>query len=226
MAQLSAPFNAQQFDPTQGGNFQQLSVGKHPVTIIASEVKATADNTGGMVVYQVKAIDGPCKDVEMAYRLNLYNASEKARGIAESQQSALCHVIGVFMLTDTQQLHNIPFVVEVKEQPLTAQQQEKKAAGETVTPFHQIVRVYDMNGNEPRSAGNTQQAAPAPAPTPAAAQQPATAGGWGALAGQQPVQTPPQQPATGVWQPAPTPATGGWAQGGAAAGGQPAWGKK
>jgi len=137
MAQLQAPFNAQQFDPTQGGSFQQLPVGKHPVVIVASEIKPTADNSGGMIVYQLQVIDGPAKGAEGPYRVNLYNASDKARSIAESQMSALCYVTGKFMnvIGDTCELHNIPFVVEVKEQTLTPAQVEKKNNGETVTPF-------------------------------------------------------------------------------------------
>lgn len=230
MAQLQSPFNAQQFDPKQG-SFEQLPLGKHPVIIVASEIKPTADNSGGMIVYQLQVIDGPAKGAEGPYRVNLYNASDKARSIAESQQAALCYVTGVFLIQDTAQLHNIPFVVEVKEQALTLQQVEKKNAGETVTPFTQVVKVYDIQGNEPK--GGAAQAAPAqhqqqaPQQPPVQQQAPApAAGGWAPQA--------PQQPAAGAWggggqvqHPAPAaPAAGGWAQGGSVATGKPAWGAK
>lgn len=198
MAQLQSPFNAQQFDPKQG-SFEQLPVGKHPVVIVASEIKPTSDNTGGMIVYQLQVIDGPAKGAEGPYRVNLYNASDKARSIAESQQSALCYVTGVFMVQDTAQLHNIPFVVEVKEQSLTLQQLEKKNAGETVTPFTQVHKVYDIQGNEPKGG-----AAQAP-------QQPAA----GFAGGGQVQHTAPAAPAAG-----------GWSQGGSVATGKPAWGAK
>lgn len=230
MAQLQAPFNAQQFDPTQGGSFKQLPVGKHPVVIVASEIKPTADNSGGMIVYQLQVIDGPAKGAEGPYRVNLYNASDKARSIAESQQAALCYVTGVFLIQDTAQLHNIPFVVEVKEQALTLQQVEKKNAGETVTPFTQVVKVYDIQGNEPKGGAaqapaQHQQQAPQQPPVQQQAPAPA-AGGWAPQA--------PQQPAAGAWggggqvqHPAPAaPAAGGWAQGGSVATGKPAWGAK
>jgi len=225
MAQLQAPFNAQQFDPTQGGSFQQLPVGKHPVVIVASEIKANKNNDGGMVVYQLQVIDGPAKGAEGPYRINLYSSSDKARSIAESQQAALCYVTGVFMVQDTAQLHNIPFVVDVKEQTLTPEQVEKKNAGETVTPFTQVNKVYDMQGNEPKG-GAAQAPTPAPVPTPAPT--PAV-GGWG----QQQQAQPPAQSQGAAWgaqpqqPPAPAPAqsVGTWSQGGAATG-KPAWGAK
>jgi hypothetical protein len=225
MAQLSAPFNAQQFDPTQGGNFKPLMLGKYPVIIVASEVKANKDNTGGQVLFEVQATAGEHTGKTGQWTINLYHADETTRSIAEKTLSAICHATGQFMLTDTQALHNLPFALDVVEQNLTTKQQEDKANGKNVTPFRNV-RVLMPDGSEVVAHG--QQAQPQQ-------QQPAqTAGGWGAPAGQQPAQTPAQQPAAGGWsagagqvqQPAQTPAAGGWAQGGAAAGGQPAWGKK
>lgn len=234
MAQLQQPFNAQQFDPTQGGTFHQLPVGRHPVIITASEVKATSDNTGGMVVYDLEVIDGPGKGQTGPYRVNLYNASDKARSIAESQQSALCYVTGKFLINDTAELHNIPFVVDVEEQILTPQQVAKQAAGEQVRPFTQVKKVLDINCNEPKGNG---QAQPAPAPAPVQQQQapaPAQAaqGAWGGQPTNQ-AQAPAQAPA--AWggaasapapvQPPAQPPAQAWSQAPAAAG-QPAWGKR
>jgi len=217
--QLQQPFNAQAVDPSQGG-FSQLPIGKYPVVITASEIKGTADGNGGMLVFELLAIPGSEHAGATGFhRLNLYHANEKPRQIAESQLSALCHVTGVFMVQDTSQLHNIPFVVEVKAQPLTQSQIDKQAAGETVTPFTQVHKVFDMNGNEPgRAAG---QPAPAPAPqqqyAAAPAPAPAAQGGWGA----------PPPAAAPAPAPAPAPAAGGWSQQAApAAGAQPAWGKR
>lgn len=223
MAQLQAPFNAQQFDPTQGGTFQQLPVGKHPVKIIASEIKATQDNTGGMIVFELEVIDGPGMGSHGVMRLNLYSSSDKARAIAESQFSALCYATGVFMVTDTSQLHDRPFAVDVEEQPLTPQQVEKKNAGETVRPFTQVKKILDIQGNEPKAHGQqapAQQgawggAAPAQQPTQApAAPAPAPAAAWGGAApAAQPAQAPAAAPAAA------------WGQQ-AASGGAPAWGKR
>ena len=223
--QLQVPFNAHALDPTQGGNFQQLPTGKHPVVITASEVKATKDGSGSMVVLELEVIDGPNKGAVGNMIINLYSSSDKARSIAESQFAALGYVTGVFMITDTAQLHGKPFAVDVQEQSLTSEQQAKKAAGETVTPFTQVRKILDMNGQEPKANG-TASAAPANAPAPAAwggatpaqapAQQQPAAGAWG---GGQQAAAPAQQAA------AQAPATGGWQQNAAGAA-QPAWGKR
>lgn len=146
MAQLQTPFDATQVSPVQG--IGQLPVGnKLAVVITDSEVKATKDNSGGYVQFTVQIQQGETAGSQGAYRLNLYNASEQARKIAESQLSALCHVTGVFHLQNTQQLHNIPFLVDVEPQKENPK-------------YTEIKRVYDIQGNEPGKAH--QQAASQP----------------------------------------------------------------
>lgn len=224
--QLQQPFNANAVAPDQGGNYQQLPIGKHPVKIIASEVKANSSGTGGMVAFELEVIDGPARGATGNMNINLYNASEKARAIAEAQMSALCHVTGVFMLNDTSQLHGIPFAVDVTNQSLTPDQKAKQDAGETVTPFTQVRKILDINCNEPKGQGQQQQAAAAPAAAwgggaaPAPAPAPAQGGAWGggqAAAPAQQAQAPAQQAA------APAAA---WGQNNAAGGAKPAWGTK
>ena len=227
MAQLIQAFNAQQYDPTQGGG--SLPVGRHPVIIESSEVKANKANDGGYLQLNLKLIDGPQTGTTGAYRLNLYHSNPQTAEIAHRQLSAICHVIGVFNVQDSQQLHNIPFIVEV------GLQKGEEAAQKGYT---EVKKVFDINGNEPGKAG--QGAAPAqpaqggfgqqqPAQQP---QQPQGGGAWGQQPAQQPAAQPqgngpawggqPQQPAQQPAQPA---AAGGWQQGGAPAGGAP-WGQR
>lgn len=251
-ALINGPFDANQFNPATGGG-GQLGVGFHKVIIEASEVKPTAANDGGMIAYTLRCIEGPEQGGSQAYRLNMWNASDKAREIAQSQQSALCFVTGVFYVEDTQQLHNIPFYVEVVKQ----KNDEK---------YTEIRAVFDVNGCPPKSqkpeprliafvqgGGAAQQQPQQQAQAPQQqqqAQQPAqaTGGGWGQpqQQAQQPVQeqqAPAQQPANaGGWQgnntagqqpqqqqqqQAPANNGGGWAQGANnnAGGGQPSWGR-
>lgn len=172
MAQLPNPFNAREVDPTQMTG--QLPVGKHPVVAVESEVVATKNNDGGMIVYTLQIIDGPQKGTTGAYRINLYNASQKAVEIAKRQYSALCHAVGVFDVQDSAQLHNIPFMVEVGLQKDSEQ-------------YTEIKKVFDINGNEPGKVGQQQQQ-----------QQQQTAGGWGQSQQQQQQQQ--QEPAgNGGW---------------------------
>lgn len=229
MAQLIQAFNAQQYDPTQGGG--SLPVGRHPVIIESSEVKANKANDGGYLQLNLKLIDGPQMGTTGAYRLNLYHSNPQTAEIAHRQLSAICHVVGVFNVQDSQQLHNIPFIVEV------GLQKGEEAAQKGYT---EVKKVFDINGNEPGKAG--QGAAPA---------QPQAQGGFG----QQPAQQPQQPQGSGVWggqpaqqqpqgapagnapawgqQPAQQPAAqqpaqqaGGWQQGGAAPAGGAPWGQR
>lgn len=210
--QLMNPFDATKFDPTQG--VPSMPVGKHPVVIVDSEVAPTKDNTGGMLVLTLQIIDGPAKGQKGSYRLNLYNQSQQAVEIAHRQLSAICHAIGVFQVQDSQQLHNIPFMVEV-----TLQKSPEAAA----KGYTEVSRVYDRNGNEP---GKPAQGGPA---------QPAQGGGWGGQpAGGQP-NAGQGQPAAGGnpgWGGQPQgnqqPAQGGgWQQGGGNQGGGNApWGQR
>ena len=237
MAQLIQAFNAQQYDPTQGGG--SLPVGRHPVIIESSEVKANKANDGGYLQLNLKLIDGPQMGTTGAYRLNLYHSNPQTAEIAHRQLSAICHVIGVFNVQDSQQLHNIPFIVEV------GLQKGEEAAQKGYT---EVKKVFDINGNEPGKAG---QGAPAAQPQ----QQPAAQGGFGqqqpaqqpaaqpqgnapAWGGGQPAQQQPQGAPAGnapAWgqQPAQQPAAqqpaqqaGGWQQGGAAQAGGPPWGQR
>lgn len=228
MAQLIQPFNAQQFDPTQGVG--GLPIGRHPVVIDSSEVKANSKNDGGYLQLNLKVIDGPQQGTMGAYRLNLYNANQQAVEIAHRQFSAVCHVTGVYNVQDSGQLHNIPFVIEVGPQKNDPQ-------------YTEVKKVFDINGNEPGQAG---AGAANAQPQGQGQGQPTNQQGGGAWGGQQganaPANNPPaeqpannqgggQQPAWGGNAPAgnapannaPANNGGGWNQGSAPAGGAP-WG--
>lgn len=140
--QLLQPFNALQFDPSQSAG--SLPVGKHPVIIESSEVKANSNNDGGYLQLNLKIIDGPMTGTTGPYRLNLYHSNAKTVEIAHRQLSAVCHVVGVFQIADTTPLHNIPFLVEV------GLQKGDEAAAKGYT---EVRKVFDMQGNEPGKGG-------------------------------------------------------------------------
>ncbi len=234
--QLIQAFNAQQYDPTQGVG--SLPIGKHPVIVESSEVKANKANDGGYLQLNLRIIDGPQQGTTGAYRLNLYHSNQQTVEIAHRQLSAICHVIGVFQVTDSSQLHNLPFLIEVGPQKNDPQ-------------YTEVKKVFDMNGNEPGKAGagaaaaQPQQQQPQGQPNGAwggqqqPAQQPAQQPQGGAAWGGQPAQNPAPQGGQPAWggQPAQQPAQqqpaqgGGWQQGGQPAqGGAPAgaapWGQR
>lgn len=193
MAQLIQPFNANNFDPTQGVG--GLPIGRHPVIVESSEVKANKANDGGYLQLNLKVIDGPQAGTVGAYRLNLYHSNPQTVEIANRQLSAISHVTGVFMIQDSAQLHNIPFVIEVGPQKNDAQ-------------YTEVKKVFDINGNEPGKA-----------PQGGGAAQPQNNGGFGGFGGQQ--QQPNNAQGGGAWggQQQPNNSQQGGQQGGGQAGG-------
>ncbi len=205
-------FDATTVDPTQGAG--QMPIGKHPVIIAGSEIKATSSGNGGMLVLELAITDGPNKGQTGAYRLNLYNPNQQAAQIAQRQLSAICHVTGVFKVSDSSQLHNIPFFVEVGYQ----KGEEPGPNNPEAKGYTEVKKVFDMHGNEPgKKPANT---APQPAaqsfapPSAPPAQQAPAAPGWGA----------PAQPAAGFPAQSAPPAPAPWQQTPAApAGAKPPW---
>ena len=178
--QLQHPFDATKIDPSQMGG--QMPVGKHPVVIRESTIKPTKDQTSGYIEFTLQIIDGPSKDVTGPYRLNLYHTNPQTVEIAQRQLSALCHVTNVYQVHDTQQLHNIPFMVEVGLQ---------KDADAAQKGYTEVKKVFDINGNEPgkhpAGGGQPQQ------------QNTGGGGGWGGGQGQQQQAPQGQQGGGGGW---------------------------
>lgn len=146
MAQLMQPFDARQFDPSQLAS--QLPLGDHLVIAYQSEIKPTKDNGGGYLQYDLRIIEGPNTGATGPKRFNLYNGSQKAVEIAHRELSAMAHACGVFQITDSAQLHEIPFRVRVELQ--------KGEAG-TKNGYTEVTRIFDRNGNEPSAHGQQAQ---------------------------------------------------------------------
>lgn len=133
-------FNSQGIDARYGGGGGGLPVGKHPVTITASALKPTSDNTGGYIEFTLTAFDGPAKGASQTDRLNMHNKSAQAVEIANKQLAAYCAVTNTPAFNATEELHNKPFVVEIAQQKNNPQ-------------YTEVVALFDMNGNEPGAAG-------------------------------------------------------------------------
>lgn len=194
---INQTFDATQWAPEQGGSAHP--VGKFPMTIVNTEIKPTRDGNSGMFVVEFQSDQG-----RISMRYNLWNtSSQQAVEIAHKQLSALCHATGIYRVDFSNEgaaLRNGRCVVEVGYQNQT---EEDRKAGKT--PYVEVKRVYDLQGNEPGrpAAGGPQPAQASGAPM----------GGPGASpAGFQPPTQPqaPAQPQQG-FQPAaqaPAPATG------------------
>lgn len=109
MAQIN--FNAEAVDPASA--YDVLPKGKYLCMAIASEMKTTKSGNGEYLQLTFEVLDGPGKGRKLFERLNVRNQNKTAEDIAQRQLSALCHAAGVLMLSDSEQLHNIPVVLDV-----------------------------------------------------------------------------------------------------------------
>ena len=116
MAQLN--FDSNKIEPV--GKFVPIPVGKYKVAITASERKKTnkepkpGEVQGEMILFTYTVIDGEFRGRKLFDRLNIINANKTAQEIAEGCLSAICRSVGVMVPHLTEELHNIPFIVDVK----------------------------------------------------------------------------------------------------------------
>lgn len=110
MAQLS--FNANEVKPNEP--MGPVPEGQYVVQIVESEMKATKSGNGRYLALTLKIQEGEYKDRKIFDNLNIENQSATAQQIARGNLSAICHAVGTMNIQDSQQLHNLPFLVDVK----------------------------------------------------------------------------------------------------------------
>lgn len=188
-------FDARTVAPQVG--FEVLPAGWYNVIVDESEMKPTKAGDGAYLKLRYSILDGAAAGRKIFGNINLQNGNPQAVEIGLKQLSAVAHAVGVLLVQDSQQLHNIPLKIKLKIRTDKSGEYE---------PQNDITQWKNIN--EP-----TETAAPA-AGAPAFAQpaaQPA-APSW-----QQPAAAPAGQPA---WAGAPAPAA---AAPSAAPAGAPAW---
>jgi len=166
MAQLPTPFNAYNVDPSNSSGGLPISEAHgHLVIISASEFKASKNNPNNgylELTLEIKDPSNPANGATGPYRINLFNENAQTVEIASKHLSAICHATGQMMVSDSAQLHNIPFRALVVAKPY------KNDAGVEIQGT-EVKKIFDVNGNPPKPV---QSGAPAFAPAPVATQQP------------------------------------------------------
>lgn len=192
MVQLN--FNAATVAPA--GSFTVYDSGIYDVMISGSEMKETKAKIAGTAMkgsyiqLNYRIVGGPHAGGTIIDRVNYENDNPTAEEIGQAQLSAICRVCNVMQLQDTQQLHGIPFRVEIS----------KGERNDKPGQFSNEVKGYqNMQGQTPDAIGS---AGAAPAQQQHAAPPPVQ---QAAPPVQQPVTAPPvQQQQPPVQQPAPT----------------------
>lgn len=151
-------FNTQQAAPNVMP--EALPSGLYPVMITESTEKPTAKpgkKPGKYIEFELTVQAGPGVDPKLVGRkvfdrLNIDHESQQTMDIAFSTLSAICHVTGRHNITDTAQLHGIPFMANVIKKP---RQDDPSLMSNDVRGYK------DINGNDPGFSGATQGGAAA-----------------------------------------------------------------
>lgn len=138
-------FNATQVKPNTA--LEALPTGIYPVIITRSEEKPTKSGSGSYIELEMTVQGGEFAGRKVFDRLNTNNPNQQAVDIAYATLSAICHVVGRLQITETMQLHGIPFKVVVAKVPRDDKPDQMS---------NEVKGYKDINGNDPGFAGNTQ----------------------------------------------------------------------
>lgn len=105
-------FNAAGVKPNAA--LEAIPTGQYPVMIVRSEEKPTKANTGSYIEFEMQVQGGEYAGRKLFDRLNIKNQNQTAVVIAYATLSAICHVTGRMNITQTEQLHGVPFIVNVR----------------------------------------------------------------------------------------------------------------
>lgn len=152
--QLPVPFNAYDYDPTQGGQVC-FPLADYRVEITAAEpVVVKNDASSGYLELTLTVTDGDARGLTQKDRLNMFNKSEVAKKIAHQQFAAYCLAIGRPYVQDTAQILGGRLIATIGPQDDNPKYSEVK-----------VVKLLD--GSLPTKQAAPGQAAAAPTGPPA-----------------------------------------------------------
>jgi hypothetical protein len=107
-------FDANQVEPT---SFEPVPVGKYVAAITETEIKQTKAGNGKYIAFTLEILEGDYKGRKVWGNLNIQNPSAKAQQIGLGQLSAICRACGKLNLSDTSELHGVPFIAKIGQEP-------------------------------------------------------------------------------------------------------------
>ena len=97
----------------QGGSNVLIPEGQYQAVAVKSE-QAKTQKGGSMVVITFVITHGQHQNTEFLVRLNIVNTNQKAVEIAYKEIANIGKAIGLTHVSNTDQLHNKPLIIEVK----------------------------------------------------------------------------------------------------------------
>ena len=161
MAIFAQTFDANSVEPS---NFDVFPAGKYLAQIVSSEMRPTKDGRGQYLFLELDILEGPFAGRKLFDRLNLVNDNPDTVDIATRTLSSICRATGQLQVKDSEQLHLIPLIADVRVRPPKGQYGESNS-----------IRYLPRNAAAPATrAPGAYASAPAPATAPAPQPQPAT----------------------------------------------------
>ena len=91
-----------------------LPPGIYEAIITKSDIKDTKAGTGQYIELEMQVIDGEHSGRRIWERLNVSNPNKQAEDIAKASLGAICVATGKLDMEDTEELHDIPFLVSLE----------------------------------------------------------------------------------------------------------------
>ena len=167
MAGLGYTFDANDVEPS--APIEVLPPGKYEAQIVKSEIRESKKNTDNTYLWlEFSILSGDHTNKKVWTNLNLWNSNTTAAEIANKDMSAICRAIGRMQIQDTEELHFLPMMIDVKIKP----------AGEFFAS--NVIGGYSAVGSAPATTSRAaapaaRPAATAPASTAKASTAPAAA---------------------------------------------------
>jgi hypothetical protein len=115
MVDIGGVFDSNQHESL--GAFEPIPAGDYPMAITASSIEDTKAKTGKYIKFEFTIMDGKFKGRKIWNNLNIVNPNPVAVEIAQKELATICRACNKLTITDTQELHEIPFMGKVKIRP-------------------------------------------------------------------------------------------------------------
>ena len=115
MVEIGGTFDSNQHESL--GAFEPVPAGDYPMSITGSSMNDTKAKTGKYLKFEFTILSGDCKGRKLWNNLNVVNPNPTAVEIANKELATICRACNKLTITDTQELHGIPFLGKVKIVP-------------------------------------------------------------------------------------------------------------
>jgi len=115
MASFGKTFDASSVEPIS--TYDALPAGKYLAQIVVSEMRATRDGNGQYLYLELDVLEGQHAGRKLFDRLNLDNANAEAVQFAQRTLSSICRAAGKMAVDNSEQLHLIPMMLDVRVRP-------------------------------------------------------------------------------------------------------------